>query len=99
MLGKRIHDHYDFPQDTEWAIEGDKIYMLQSRPVTTLNMGNGEESEEGSEERIIIAKGLGASPGMASGAVKTVKNTDELDKIEEGDILVTVMTTPDMVPA
>ena len=36
---------------------------------------------------------------MASGAVKIVKNTDELDKIEEGDILVTVMTTPDMVPA
>ena len=33
------------------------------------------------------------------GAVKIVKNTDELDKIEEGDILVTVMTTPDMVPA
>ena len=74
--------------------------MLQSRPVTTLNKNNAEsQTEEGSDERIIIAKGLGASPGMASGAVKIVRNTDELDKIEEGDILVTVMTTPDMVPA
>ena len=36
---------------------------------------------------------------MASGAVKIISSTDELDKIEEGDILVTVMTTPDMVPA
>ena len=99
-LGKRIHNHYNFPQDTEWAIEDGKIYMLQSRPVTTLNMNNAEsQTEEGSDERIIIAKGLGASPGMASGAVKIVRNTDELDKIEEGDILVTVMTTPDMVPA
>lgn len=98
-LGKRIHNHYDFPQDTEWAIEDDKIYMLQSRPVTTLNKTNGNEFEEESDERVIIAKGLGASPGMASGAVKIVKNTDELDKINKGDILVTVMTTPDMVPA
>ena len=99
-LGKRIHNHYDFPQDTEWAIEDGKIYMLQSRPVTTLNKNNGEgQAQEESEERVIIAKGLGASPGMASGAVKIVRNTDELDKIDEGDILVTVMTTPDMVPA
>ncbi len=98
-LGKKIHKHYNFPQDTEWAIEDDKIYMLQSRPVTTLNKDNGESQGEVSDERVIIAKGLGASPGMASGAVKIVKNTDELDKIDEGDILVTVMTTPDMVPA
>lgn len=99
-LGKRIQSHYDFPQDTEWAINNGEIFMLQSRPVTTLNMNNGtSDSEEGSDKRIIIAKGLGASPGMASGAVKIVKNTDELDKIEKGDILVTVMTTPDMVPA
>lgn len=99
VLGKNIHKHYDFPQDTEWAIEDDEIFMLQSRPVTTLNKNNGEESEVESDERIIIAKGLGASPGMASGAVKIVRNTDELDKIDKGDILVTVMTTPDMVPA
>ncbi len=98
-LGKTIQSHYNFPQDTEWAIEGDKIYMLQSRPVTTLNMDTGKDQSEESTERVIIAKGLGASPGMASGAVKIVRNTDELDKIEKGDVLVTVMTTPDMVPA
>jgi len=98
-LGKKIHKHYNFPQDTEWAIEDGKIYMLQSRPVTTLGKENSVSKTEESEERIIITKGLGASPGMASGTVKTVRNIDELDKIEIGDILVTVMTTPDMVPA
>ena len=36
---------------------------------------------------------------MASGKVKIIRDTDELDKILLGDILVTVMTTPDMVPA
>ncbi len=98
-LGKRIQGHYNFPQDTEWAINNGEIFMLQSRPVTTLNMNKGTSDSEESDERIIITKGLGASPGMASGAVKIVKNTDELDKIEKGDVLVTVMTTPDMVPA
>jgi pyruvate,water dikinase len=98
-LGKKIQEHYQFPQDTEWAIENGKIFMLQSRPVTTLDMGTaeGETVEEG--DRIVITKGLGASPGMAAGTVKIVKDTDELDKVQEGDILVTVMTTPDMVPA
>ena len=99
-LGKRIQDHYDFPQDTEWAIENGKIFLLQSRPITTLNMNNGTKAEESTtEERTIITKGLGASPGMASGTVKIIKDTDELDKVGSGDILVTVMTTPDMVPA
>lgn len=97
-LGKVIQEHYEFPQDTEWAIESGKVYMLQSRPVTTLGKTAGQtESEE--VERVIITKGLGASPGMASGKVKIIKDTDELDKIQKGDILVTVMTTPDMVPA
>ena len=36
---------------------------------------------------------------MASGCVKIVFDIDELDKIKDGDIMVTTMTTPDMVPA
>jgi pyruvate,water dikinase len=35
-LGARIEAHFGAPQDVEWAIEGGKIYVLQSRPVTTL---------------------------------------------------------------
>lgn len=99
-LGKRIHEHYDFPQDTEWAIESGNVFMVQSRPVTTLDKMAGEaKAGDGSVERVIITKGLGASPGITSGKVKIIKNTDELDKIQKGDILTTVMTTPDMVPA
>jgi pyruvate,water dikinase len=99
-LGKRIQDHYNFPQDTEWAMENGRVFMLQSRPITTLDMNNGTKAEEGAaEERTIITKGLGASPGLVSGTVKIIKDTDELDKVGSGDIMVTVMTTPDMVPA
>jgi len=98
-LGKKIQEHYQFPQDTEWAIEDEKIYMLQSRPVTTLDMSTTQGGNIDEGERTVITKGLGASPGMAAGTVKIVNTTDELDKVQEGDILVTVMTTPDMVPA
>ncbi len=98
-MGKRIQEHYQFPQDTEWAIENGKIFMLQSRPVTTLDMGTAEGAAIAEGERTVITKGLGASPGMAAGTVKIINSTDELDKVQQGDILVTVMTTPDMVPA
>lgn len=34
---KRIEAHYGQPMDIEWAIDGqDKIWILQSRPITTL---------------------------------------------------------------
>ncbi len=32
----RIEKHYGFPQDIEWALEGGKFYITQSRPITTL---------------------------------------------------------------
>ncbi|MEJ2512163.1 MAG: PEP/pyruvate-binding domain-containing protein [Anaerolineales bacterium] len=34
--GKQIEKVYDFPQDIEWAWADDKIYVLQSRPITSL---------------------------------------------------------------
>jgi len=35
-LGLKIENAFNLPQDIEWAIENDKIYILQSRPITTL---------------------------------------------------------------
>lgn len=35
-LGKRVENFFGFPQDVEWATEGGRIYLLQSRPITTL---------------------------------------------------------------
>lgn len=100
-LGRRIQKHYGTPMDTEWGIENGKVYMLQARPITTLDdiKDDVDEISINDEERVIICRGLGASPGIISGTVKIIKNLDELDKIVDGDILVTTMTTPDMVPA
>lgn len=35
-LGAGLVEHFGAPQDIEWAIENGKIYLLQSRPITTL---------------------------------------------------------------
>lgn len=35
-LGRQVELHFGAPQDVEWAIEGEDVYVLQSRPVTTL---------------------------------------------------------------
>ncbi|HIP16672.1 MAG TPA: phosphoenolpyruvate synthase [Methanothermococcus okinawensis] len=98
-MGLTIEKHYGKPMDIEWGIEKGNIFMLQARPITTLDKKKGETSKESEELGEIILKGIGASPGLASGKVKIIYDIKEIDKIEEGDILVTKMTTPDMVPA
>jgi len=35
-VGKKVEQHYGLPQDIEWAIERENVYLLQSRPVTGL---------------------------------------------------------------
>ena len=35
-LGMQVHDLFGFAQDIEWGIASDQIYLLQSRPITTL---------------------------------------------------------------
>ncbi len=35
-FGKRIEEHYGAPQDIEWAVEKGKIYIVQTRNITTL---------------------------------------------------------------
>jgi len=33
----RIERHYGFPCDVEWALQDDSLYVVQSRPITTLH--------------------------------------------------------------
>lgn len=114
-LGKRIEDHYNQPMDVEWCVEANKVYIVQARPVTTIQTEGAAkqpEKEEVTEEAEvstmsepnketgkILLKGLSASPGIGAGKVAIISGLEELDKVKEGNIMVTEMTTPDMVPA
>jgi len=102
-VGEMIEEYYGEPQDVEWAIYEGDIYLLQSRPITTIDedaaQASNEATGESDDDGEVLISGLGATPGKASGAVKIVDKLDQLDKVAEGDIIVTQMTTPDMVPA
>ena len=97
-IGAAIEKHYKCPQDIEWAIEKNKLYIVQARPITTLNAENKQTSTGSSITAKAILSGLGASSGIKSGPVTIVHNLKELDKVKTGDVMVTKMTTPDMVP-
>ena len=100
--GVNIENHYGMPMDVEWAYEDDILYILQARPVTTEIIEGDEDAEDEEEEtpeKKILLKGLGASPGRGIGKVVMVDDMDDLPKVKKGAILVTNMTTPDMVPA
>ena len=92
-----LEKHYGIPQDIEWGVEKNKIYILQSRPITTINNGKKASAESSGSGKVLLT-GLGASPGVATGTVKLIAAGKDLGKIQQGDIMVTKMTMPDMVP-
>jgi len=95
-LGKKLEDWYQFPQDIEWAKENSEIFIVQTRPVTTIKEAAEEEEEI---KAPVLLTGDKASPGIASGPVKIIREIAQIDRVHEGDILVAEMTTPDFVPA
>jgi pyruvate, water dikinase len=98
-LGKKLEHHYYFPQDSEWAIEKDKVYIVQTRPVTTVGKEAVKQQKTAAANVPVFLKGDPASPGIASGTVKILKSAKEIDKIKPGDVLVAEQTNPDFVPA
>ena len=89
----KLEEHYKLAQDIEFAIDSSNIYIVQTRPITTL----GKKKESRGIEGKAILTGIPASPGISSGEVRIVRSTDDLKKIVKGDVLVTKMTNPDMV--
>jgi pyruvate,water dikinase len=102
VLVKDIEDHYFFPQDTEWAIENGKVYIVQTRPITTIATTNKKSENQDKMYQLqsnSILSGAPASPGIGVGPVKIIHSPAEIDKIHKGDVLVAPQTSPDYVPA
>ncbi|MBI5046400.1 phosphoenolpyruvate synthase [Candidatus Micrarchaeota archaeon] len=60
---KKIEQHYSYPQDIEYAFEHDNLYIVQSRPITTLTDKKGLEKGTGGE-LVIQEKKKKKSVGM-----------------------------------
>ena len=102
-LGKKLEKHYYFPQDIEWAVEKGQVFIVQTRPITTyvkVKKTDGILSQGLSQANLkLLLKGDPASPGIKTGPVKIIYKAGEIDKVMPGDVLVTVQTNPDFVPA
>ena len=95
-IGQKLHNHYGKAQDIEFAIEKGKFYVVQTRPITTLQNAATKKFEITDTP---ILTGEAASPGFASGPAILIKNQTEINRVKDGQILVITMTTPDFVPA
>jgi len=98
LLGyaKRTEAHYGEPQDIEFAIGKGGIFLVQTRPITTLGPSRRVPAPEA--EHLPIVRGLGASPGVATGTVRVLLEPSEGAKLRAGEVLVARRTSPDWVP-
>ncbi len=79
-LGLRVEEHYGSPQDVEWALADGQMWLVQSRPITTLVAGAGgggdatsaagrAETNGGPPPQVLVS-GLASSPGVVAGRVR-----------------------------
>ncbi len=101
LLVKDIEDHYYFPQDIEWALEKGRVFIVQSRPITTIDTTTKKTADMGGIDPSVkpIVTGAAASPGIGVGTVHILHSPKEIDKVKQGDVLVAPQTNPDYVPA
>ncbi len=97
-IGRQIEEMYAFPQDIEWAKENGVLFIVQTRPVTTIKPPEAPVEAKETTANVLLT-GSPASPGMASGPVRIVSHASEIDRVLKGDVLVAAMTDPDFVPA
>ncbi len=112
-LAFRVEDHYGQPQDMEWAIAENHLYLVQTRPITPSQRQpivpiNQAEKAAAELQRSLgvtggipskeLLRGMGASPGVVVGRVRVLSSPMEGSKLQPGEILVAHTTSPDWVP-
>jgi pyruvate,water dikinase len=108
-FGIEVERHYGVPQDIEFALDDHHVWLIQSRPITTLPaepVAVPPDLPGATEPAVpapvpagpVLATGLGAAPGIACGPVRILRSPAESHKLAAGEILVAPMTSPDWVP-
>ena len=103
----KIEDHYSrkrgspTPMDIEWAKDGPtgELFVLQARPETV-------HSQKPPVLRVfrllkrgeVLAEGLAVGEAIAAGRARILKDPKEMDRFQEGEVLVTETTNPDWEP-
>jgi pyruvate,water dikinase len=96
-----IEKHYGRPMDIEWGKDGSdgRLYILQARPETVQSRtGNTIDrfTLKGKGDIIVTGRSIGHKIGQ--GPAKVIRNVNEMNRIQAGDVLVSDMTDPDWEP-
>ena len=97
-----IEAHYGMPMDMEWAKDGNsgKLYIVQARPETVQSRkdaGALKSYRIKSKGRKLV-EGLSIGDAVVAGKVCLIRSAQEIERFEDGTILVTETTDPDWVP-
>jgi pyruvate,water dikinase len=96
-----IEKHYDRPMDIEWAKDGitGDLYVVQARPETVQSHTNNViERYELNESGAVLSEGRSIGQRIGAGRAVVMSDISSMDKLREGDVLVTDMTDPDWEP-
>lgn len=97
-----IEKHYGKPMDIEWAKDGEdgQLYIVQARPETVKSRTRKNILERYTMQSRgkILAEGRSIGQRIGRGKAKVITDLSEMNKINEGDVLVTDMTDPDWEP-
>jgi len=97
-----IEQHYGRPMDIEWGLDGSdgRIYILQARPETVKSREDGNSLRryrlKSHAEPLATGRAIGQKIGQ--GTVRLIKSSAEMDRVADGDVLVTEITDPDWEP-
>lgn len=98
-----IEEHYNGPQDIEWAKDGKtgELFIVQARPETIhsgkKNTHTYEEYEIETKAKPLIT-GIAVGNKIGQGKVHVIPDVKQIDRFKPGEVLVTTMTDPDWVP-
>ncbi|MCX7782585.1 MAG: phosphoenolpyruvate synthase [Meiothermus sp.] len=96
-----IEQHYGRPMDIEWAKDGldGQIYILQARPETVQSRASRIlERFEMLESGPVLVTGRAVGQRIGVGTVRVINHPREMNRVQEGDVLVADMTDPDWEP-
>lgn len=97
-----IEAHYGCPMDIEWAKDGEReaLFVVQARPETVQSRkeaGRHRSYRIKSKGRTLVT-GLSVGDAVVAGRVCLLESVRDIDRFQDGAILVTQNTDPDWVP-
>ncbi|WP_299187426.1 phosphoenolpyruvate synthase [uncultured Psychrobacter sp.] len=98
-----IEKHYGQAMDIEWAKDGDtnELFIVQARPETVKSRQDSTVMERyviDTTGAKVLCEGRSIGQRIGAGKVRIVSNLNEMDKVQDGDVLVSDMTDPDWEP-